>query len=90
MTWIKESIPNVDVKTFDNLQNIIVSSRDSWTMRQKELVDLSREHEKLLNMFPSGVILKMLGHKSIEIVIVTSTATEEAFKSGKDDNTKLF
>jgi hypothetical protein len=55
MTWIKESIPNVDVKTFDNLQNIIVSSRDSWTMRQKELVDLSREHEKLLNMFPSGV-----------------------------------
>jgi hypothetical protein len=90
MTWIKESIPNIDTKTFDNLQNIIVSSRDSWTMRQKELVDLSREHEKLLNLFPSGVILKMLGHKSIAIVIVTSTATEEAFKTGKDDNTKLF
>ena len=36
MKWISESIPNVDTSTFKNLQNIIVSSRDAWTMRQKE------------------------------------------------------
>jgi hypothetical protein len=90
MTWVKESIPNVDVATFNNLQNIITASRDGWTMRQKELIDLSREHEKLLNIFPSNMILSMLGRKSIEIKIVTSSRTDHAFDTGKDDDTKVF
>lgn len=90
MTWVKESIPNVDVDTFKNLQNIITGSRDSWTMRQKELIDLSREHEKLLALFPSNMILSMLGRKSIPITVVTSGRTDEAFRTGKDDDTKVF
>ena len=90
MTWVKESIPNVDVATFNNLQNIITASRDGWTMRQKELIDLNREHQKLLNIFPSNVILSMLGRKSIEIKIVTSGRTDKAFETGKDDDTKVF
>jgi hypothetical protein len=90
MTWVKESIPNVDTTTFNNLQNIITSSRDRWTMRQKELIDLSREHEKLLAVFPSNMILSMLGRKSIPITIVTSGRTEKAFETGKDDDTKVF
>lgn len=90
MKWVQESIPNVDTTTMNNLQNIIVSSRDSWTMRQKELIDVSREHQKLLKRFPSGVILSMLGRKSIEIKIVTSSRTENAFATGKDDDTNVF
>jgi hypothetical protein len=90
MTWVKESIPNVDTATFNNLQNIITASRDSWTMRQKELIDLSREHEKLLRLFPSNMILAMLGRKSVEIKIVTSGRTEKAFDTGKDDDTNVF
>lgn len=90
MTWVKEAIPNVDTTTFNNLQNIITGSRDSWTMRQKELIDLNREHEKLLSIFPSNVILSILGRKSIEIKIVTSGRTDKAFETGKDDDTKVF
>jgi len=90
MTWVKEAIPNVDTATFNNLQNIITASRDSWTMRQKELIDLNREHEKMLNIFPDSAILAILGRKSIEIKIVTSGRTDKAFETGKDDDTKVF
>lgn len=90
MTWVQESIPNVDTATFNNLQNIITSSRDSWTMRQKELVDLHREHTKVMRLFPSGFILKLLGRKELKITVVTSTRTDQAFESGKDDDTKVF
>jgi hypothetical protein len=87
-SWVKESVPNVDTKTFENLQNIIVSSRDSWTQRQKELLDQGRQHTDLLTKFPSSLILSgILGRQPIEITIVTSTATEKAFQTGKDDDT---
>lgn len=91
MSWIQEAIPNVDTATFNNLQNIITSSRDAWTMRQKELIDLSREHTVMLRRFPAGWILStFMGRKPIEIVIVTSSRTEEAFKTGKDDDISVF
>lgn len=91
MSWIQEAIPNVDTTTFNNLQNIITSSRDAWTMRQKELIDLSREHTVMLRRFPAGWILTtFMGRKPIEIVIVTSSRTEESFKTGKDDDISVF
>lgn len=40
--WIQENFPNIDTNTFDKLQSIIVSSRDIWTMQQKELIDLNK------------------------------------------------
>lgn len=90
MNWIKESIPNVDTKTFQNLQNIIVGSRDSFTSRQKELVDVSREYNQNLALFPRNLVLGMFGFKAIDPKIVTSTATEKAFETGKDDDNKVF
>ncbi len=90
MSWIQESVPNVDTSTFNNLQNIITSSRDSFTMRQKELLDLSREHNTMLGQIPWGSILKAMGRNEIEVTIVTSTRTDESFKSGKDDEVNVF
>lgn len=87
---LHEAIPNVDTTTFNNLQNIIVGSRDSFTMRQKELLDLKREHDKLLRTFPSNVILGMFGRKEIDIQIVTSSKTEKTFETGKDDDVSVF
>jgi len=88
MTWIKESVPNVDSKTYTNLQNIIASSRDSWTQRQKELIDYNREHDNLITMFPSSLFVGKRG--KIEIKIVTSTKTETTFQTGKDDDVDMF
>jgi hypothetical protein len=88
MRWIQESVPNVSQTTFANLQNVIVSSRDSWTARQKELIDYKREHDNLRMMFPSRLFVG--GRPEILITVITSDNTEKVFKSGKDNDTDLF
>lgn len=91
MTWVKENAPTgVDLKVFDNAQNIIVSSRDAFVMRQKELIAVAESYNKNLVVMPRGFVLKLFGFERIEPKIVTSTRTEEAFQSGKDDDTTLF
>lgn len=88
--WIKEAVPNVDTKTFENLQNIIVSSRDSWTMRQKELIDYKREHDNMMDTIPSCWLLSFVGHSKQEVIVVTSSNTKEAFKTGEDNDVDVF
>ena len=89
-TWIKESVPNIspDSMPFRTLMNIIVSSRDSWTQRQKELLDLKREHDNVIDKFPSTIFVGSRG--KIEVQIVTSGRTEKAFESGKDEDVDVF
>ena len=89
MTWVQESVPNVDTYTYNNLKNIIAGSRDRFAMRQKELIDMKREHDLLLTKFPSGLFLQIMGKKKIDITVVTSSNTEKAFKTGKDDDIGL-
>lgn len=88
MKWITESVPNVDVSTYKNLQNIITGSRDRWTMRQKELLDLKRRHDNLLQQIPGSFFLA--GRESIDVQIVTSSRSEKAFETGTDDDIKVF
>lgn len=88
MKWLQESVPNVDTSTFKNLQNIITASRDAFTMRQKELLDLKREHDNVLSQVPTCWFVG--GRPAIDVTIVTSTRTEKAFESGRDDETKVF
>lgn len=85
---IREAVPNVDTSTFNNLQNIIVSSRDGFTRNQTELVDLKRAHDLLLTDPISGFFLS--DKQPIEITIVTSSRTGKAFETGKDDDTSVF
>ena len=87
MNWIKESVPNIngDLNVYDNLMNIITSSRDAWTMRQKELIELNNQHNTPFGDFPSSMALSIFGRKKTDITIVTSDRTEKAFATGKDD-----
>jgi hypothetical protein len=88
MKWVQESVPNVSSDTFTNLQNIITSSRDRYTMRQKEILDLKREHDNVRLTFPSSIVCG--GRPEIKVVIVTSERTDKAFGSGKDEDVDLF
>jgi hypothetical protein len=88
--WIHEAVPNVDTSTFNNLQNLIAASRDRWTMRQKELIDLNREHDNVIDLFPSNIVCSMFGRQKITITVVTSVKTEKAFETGKDDDVSVF
>lgn len=88
--WIHEAVPNVDTSTFNNLQNIIVGKRDGFVQRQKELLDLNREHNAMFRVFPDNIILSVFGRKETQVVIVTSDRTENAFHTGKDNDVELF
>jgi hypothetical protein len=88
MKWIKESIPNVDTKVYTNLQNIIVSARNSFTNDQVALLDLKREHDNVRTMFPSSLFVG--GRPEIKVTLVTSGKTEAAFASGRDDDVNVF
>lgn len=90
MNWIKESVPNISSANFTNLQNVITSSRDRWTMRQKELLDFKRQHDDYRTKFPSSIICGMFGIKELKVIIVTSGKTDNAFETGKDDDVKVF
>jgi hypothetical protein len=90
MTWIKESVPNANLDTMKNMQNIIIGSRDSWTMRQKELLDFKREHDNIIDVPPGSIVCAILGREKIDVTIVTSGRTERAFASGKDDDVGVF
>jgi hypothetical protein len=90
MKWIQEAIPNVDTSTFNNLQNIIVTSRDRWTARQKELIDYSREHNRFFERIPSCWVMSIFGRKKVEIKIVTSSRTNTSFETGVDDDVSVL
>lgn len=89
-TAITEAVPSVNFTNMTNLVNTVTSSRDAWTFRQKELLDLSREHNKLLQRFPSGFLLGLFGRTEIDVEIITSSKTTETFERGTDDDVQLF
>ena len=88
-TLVKEAVPNLDttITTFNNIINIITGSRDAWTMRQKELLDLKREHDNMIDTFPSSLIVG--GRGKIDVVIVTSGRVKENFRTGEDNDIDL-
>jgi hypothetical protein len=89
MTWIKESVPNVDLKVYDQLMNIITGSRDTWTMKQTELVSIAEQYNALLVSQPKGFFLSVFGHQKIDPKVITSERTEQTFSTGKDDDISL-
>ena len=89
MKTVQEAIPNVDTSIITKIYNQVVASREAWSMRQKELIDLNRAHTDIITMVPGNFVCMILGRKVINITIVTSSETKEAFRTGVDDNTDL-
>jgi hypothetical protein len=84
---VKESIPTIPDKAWTNLQNIITSSHDRFASAQTRLLDIKREHDILRMSIPSSFIVG--GRNELEAIIVTSSRTENAFTTGKDDDMEL-
>ena len=87
MNWVQEAVPSIqNIQTLKNLQNIIIAGRKDWQNAQTRLLDLKRESDNMLDVFPSGNILRIMGKKPVDIIVVTSSETENNFKNGKDDS----
>lgn len=88
MKWIQESNPTLDASVYKTLMNTIEGSRNEFTMEQKKLIDVDRELKSMKVTFPNSLVL---GNKpDLEIKLVTSTKTDEAFSTGKEDDIKVF
>jgi len=85
---VHESIPSIDLSIFDSLMNMIAGERTTWASNQTRLLDLKRAHDDALTTAPSSWFVG--GRPPIDVKIVTSTRTEEAFQSGKDDDVQVF
>jgi hypothetical protein len=52
----------------------------------KQLADLGREHNTLLDTIPHKLIFSLAGRSKITLQFVTSSNTQDAFRTGTDDN----
>lgn len=89
MDWTKEAVPTFDSSIYKQINNIITGSRDDFTKNQEILIDLSRQHNQLIQRFPNNLFCVFLNIKEIPVQIVTSTQTEKTFETGKEDDIKL-
>jgi hypothetical protein len=88
MKWITESNPTFDIGLYKTLMNTIEGSRNEFTMEQKKLIDIDRELKSMKVTFPNSIILG--GKADLEIKLVTSAKTEEAYKTGQENDVDLF
>ena len=89
MRWGNEAVPNFDSTLYKQVNNVIVSSRDDFYKDQQILLDLNRQHNEFVERFPNNIFCSILKIEKIDIKIVTSTKTEQAFETGKEDNIQL-
>lgn len=89
---MNEAVPDFtgSAELFGKIQTVVEAKREGWTTRQKELVDLKLQHDNLITRFPGVIFASVMGRDGLELVIVTSGRTTEAFDSGVDENVDLF
>ena len=86
--WIQEQQPNFSPEMYLKIDDAIQGERAEFAMVQKRLLDIKREHDNLLQQFPSSLFVG--GRTHLDIKIVTSTKTDKTFASQKEDDVDLF
>ena len=88
MSWIHESNPEFDASIYTKLMTSIQAERTSFFKEQKMLVDLNREHKTIRQTIPGKWFI---GNKEdIEIIIIESDKTKEAYNTGLENDVDLF
>ena len=94
MSWVSEHNPSFDMvalgKLYEKLSNAIESNRAEFFNEQKKLISYQKQHKNLIETWPGNWLIKDENKVEIEITIITSTATEEVFETGKEDDIELF
>lgn len=86
MKWVKEAVPpSVTPELYKNLMNSIAALRADFENAQRRLIDVNRQRNTLIAQYPARFFIS--NTTEIDIVIVTSTRTDNAFATGRDDQT---
>ena len=87
MNWIKEANPQFDSSIYSKLMVSIESNRTEFFYEQKKLISLAKQHEVLITSIPGCWFLP--NAKKVEYKIITSAVTQEAAKTGQENDIKL-
>lgn len=85
--WLKEQNPQLDVKVYTKLQQIIEAGRDEFKNGQSKMLDVKRQYEAQQGFFWRGMWLRIAGYPKEDMskyVPVIVNEVETAFKSGKE------
>ena len=88
LSFIQESNPTFDIGLYKQLSASIESQRLSFTREQRMLIDLKREHDTLLSVFPGSIFLT--GTPEIPITVITSDKTKDIYRTGNENDVGLF
>jgi len=88
MAWIKEHNPQYDSTMYNKLMVSIEANRTEFFMEQKKLRSFKKEHDDLVMVFPSSIIVGSRG--TIDVKFITSAATKAAIETGEENDINLF
>lgn len=88
MKWITEQNPTFTPDLYQKLMTTIEVQRANFTANQTKLIAIHKEIKDLVMQFPSSLFVG--GREIPQLTLVTSTQTEEVFKTQKDDSVKVF
>jgi hypothetical protein len=86
--WAHEAQIPINNDLWKDLSVAIESQREGFKQDQQMLLDLNREHDNMIDTFPSSLFVGQRG--KITVQIVTSTKTEQTFQTGKEENADPF
>jgi hypothetical protein len=89
MKWVQESNPNFDVSLYQSLMRSIEVERTGFFNEQSSLIDMQREHSVYLRKKPNKWFLDS-SLKPVEIKIITSLKTKDAYSTGLEEDIELF
>jgi hypothetical protein len=88
---IAENNPTIDLSPLKDLMNTLEGLREKYQLDQKKVLSKNNVYENIRTATVSGMILSAMGFlKQLDIQTVTSTRTENAFETGKDDKVGGF
>lgn len=84
---VQEAAPGFPDSMHRELMATIEGKRNQFESHQLKLSDLKNEHDTLITTFPGNVILSSA--TPLELKMVTSSRTDNAFTTGQDDSVEL-
>ena len=89
--FVQENSPVYSPQLMQTLMTSVEANRRDFEREQTALLDIKREHDLILQRMPAALYTSILfGRKPIDITVVTSGRTEEAFETGQDNDVDLF
>lgn len=87
-SFLNQSQISVSDDLFQTLMVTIEAQRESFLQNQEKLLDIKRQHDNMLDTFPSSLLLA--SRERLEPKLVLSEKTDSAFSSGQENDIELF